>query len=440
MRSEKFKLGIVLLRRNFIRHLSRLLDFVHARGHEVVLLIPAQPTKKTPGEFLTPEYINGLFQGRHRCSVFTAEDIETIVAQQDIQALVFLEGPRFIGTAHLQGAVQRLRSRGILMTTISMTWDTCLTPFHAFDDFDLVCLYNEYEKQVLRRSLQLQRSHEGLSYTDHDIDLLIEQKCVATGMPLYDTFSLINRDTVRADLGIPRDTRAVLLMVPYFGFTEGWRQQVIMPRSFAYRLVRSITQGYFKWRYLPDMLAGMGFASFVREVKSFAARNNAVLLTKRRTKNRGAEIPVVEQYGDFNFSDDEPYPADTTSKLIMAADLVITTRSTVMHEVVFAGVPVIHVTHPNERYDQSKETLYTDFVISQTRSLEQESAFNFPGCIRCLPYREIKKFFRQGSIDEVRVDPARRSEYLSRFGQPEHTSASAAIYSAIQSRLSAKNQ
>lgn len=430
MQKSKISFGFVLSRKNFIRVISNLIDYVHDKEHEVIILYKSNEPHI---HRIDMSLLKKLFENKYKYVPFNTENFQKVVLGCSIDILVFLEGPRFLLNEKILHIADSFRQKGIRLISISFYYDTALTPYNALEKFDLICLFNEYHKYVLKRILLFQKRHENLHYIENDVESLILKKTVVTGMPLYENMEKTNKETLRKKYNIPDGKKVVLIMLPYFDLNLIWIQQVWKPRNFIYRFLRAIRYRYLMTKYIPDMIFGMSFRQFVKLVKDFCTKNNAILISKKRVKNYGSEIDIVEQICDLNFSDDEFYPIDTTSQLILLADLVITIRSNAIPDIVYANVPLIHLLIPFIKYNESRIDVYNSQMSKFVKTTDRDySLFRFDRCFPTIEYKKFKQYLESKNIDDIVIDQNARTEYLDKFGMMEDLCASKEIYKAIQ--------
>lgn len=427
MNNKGIRFGFVLSRKKYLHYLGSLIDYVYEKGHEITIFFQLE-TKE--GQEIELSFLIEMLGGKYNYVPFQEETFELVARNSRIDTMIFLEGPRFFFDANILHVADNLRREGIRLVSVACYYDTCVTPFNALEKFDLICLYND-QRHILKEVLKFQIKSENLTCTENDIKSFINNKTVVTGLPPYDDFKRIDRNMVLERYKIPKDKKVVLLMIPFFNYDEVWRQQVWLPRSFVYRFFRALKYRYIRVQYIPDMIWGMSFKQFVKQIKTFCLRNNAVLITKGRVKNRGPEIDIVERIADYNFGDEEVYPIDTTFQLISIADLVITTRSSAIMECIYANVPVVHVLIPHLRYNKLRVGVYYDIIFNLAMRVDRDSCFRFDGCFDTIELRKIREYLKTKRIEDIKIDQKRRSEYLNGFGMKEGVNASEAIYNAI---------
>ena len=151
-------------------------------------------------------------------------------------------------------------------------------------------------------------------------------------------------------------------------------------------------------------------------------RSDAVLIVKSREKNND---PVfVRRLADVFLVDETVYPY-TSMELMAVTDLCVHFQSAGVLEAAFAGVPSLSVAVSQEHL--RAYPTYSEFYVVQPETLQ-----NFQGVGWSATPREAIARLDAASLEDFRVDAARRRAYVAQFVGFDDTRSSARALDVIE--------
>jgi hypothetical protein len=219
---------------------------------------------------------------------------------------------------------------------------------------------------------------------------------------MFDQLALVDRAAVRKRYGLD-GRRVVLFLSLKMAVPDQWRRLVWGHAPRVLRAARALTVGRAAW--VPEILRSHGYRDLLESVRRFCDRNDAVLIVKSREKND--DPGFVRRLADVFLVDEAVYPY-TSMELMAVTDLCVHFQSAGVLEAAFAGVPSLSVAVSQEHL--RAYPTYTEFYVTHPDTLQ-----NFAGVVWSATPREAIARLDAGSLDDYRVDAARRRAYVAQF-------------------------
>jgi len=223
----------------------------------------------------------------------------------------------------------------------------------------------------------------------------IRETIKSTGFVQLDQKSLINKEEVRQEWGIPERKNVVLyLPFPFGSSNDAFWVPFIYGRNISFKsfilFLKNI--GKLRLRHIKQLIKKQNDKSAVLALKEFCNNNNAYLLVKSRKKD---PVPkYVEKVADKVLYDDNFYPS-TMLKCLSVSDLCIHFYSSVVTEAVPMDVPSLCIT-PSQKDWQSIQGDLWDMLLIKTKKLfnfrEASYSLTIPETIKELPKKTFKDF------------------------------------------------
>jgi hypothetical protein len=402
-------LGVLLLRKGFVKVLGAVVQAALDRGHRVVLLW--DPDERKPGERLRREDLDAwpgacVVEHRRGTSPATAaaERLDALVAPSLHYIRDAIGGDAELG---------RLRAAGVRLCSLDYAWETVSSDPEGYAALDATFYTSEFQRALHRRLMA-----DRFAALPRALDL--DARSPVCGSTMTDQLAVVDRQAARARYEIPRGRPVVVLMSLKMAVPDPWRKLVWGSRPRAWRAAEAAVTG--RWRWVPDILRRQGYRDLMDALRDFVHRAGAVLVVKTREKN--ADPRFVRERADVFVDDQHVYPY-TSMELMAIADLCVHFQSGGVLEAAFAGVPSVSVA-----VSQSHLAAHTD--LDAVYGVEIGSLQHFPGIVWSVPAREAAARFRAASLDAFRVDPGARRRYVEKFLGFDDTRASVRVLEVIE--------
>lgn len=308
---------------------------------------------------------------------------------------------------------------------IGKPWDSA-TIFGLPSDqasVDLHCLYSPDFVDFYRRVFAETGRRLGEDW-ESEFDRVLAPRLVATGFLGLDAIRRVDRNAVRARLGVSEGTPIVMMLPPVMTDWCPWTD-VFMASSSAERWWRLIRAGAWSdWRWA---LHGWTYEAMARAVRRFCDANGALLIVKFRQKH--PPPPPLVAAAHRLICDESEYPS-TALELLAVADLSIYFFSTLVMESAFAGCFGLAVPNPSYRakpHDSIfKEMLYND---------ERGNLYNFPGVNRWMTIPEVIRQLPEMRLADLRMDAEARRRFVAKFLLADDCRTAERVLAEIEKRL-----
>ena len=228
---------------------------------------------------------------------------------------------------------------------------------------------------------------------------------------------------VRSKYGIRADTPVVLLMSLKMVVPEPWRRTVWRERGKLGRTMQAVRQR--RWDFIRDIWLGETYKDLCQDIESFCRRNGAVLIVKSRSKN--GDPAWLRELADIYVGEDKAEYPYTSMQLLAISDLCVHFGSGAVFEAASAGVPSLSIVIPQGHLHGQ----HPDYS-RQLRSSKAGSIYNYPGVVHRVDHREASSLLRKVTLSDLRIDPVRRSRYVTTFMGFDDTRSAERILDVVQ--------
>jgi hypothetical protein len=403
-------LGVLLLRKGFVKVVGSVIQAALDRGHRVVLLW--DPDEKKPGERLSRRDVDAwpsasvveYRRGAPLASVAMAERFDALIAPSLHYVL------RSTGN---EADIPLLRTAGVRLFSLDYAFETVSSDPEGQAALDTTFYMSEYQRSLHRRIMA-----DRFAAVGRAVDLAA--RSAVCGSTMTDQLALVDRRAARARYGLPPDGPIVVLMSLKMAVPDRWRRLVWGDRPRAWRAAAAAATG--RWGWLPDILRGHGYRDLVEALRALAHRIGGVLVVKTREKNE--DPGFLRAMADVFVDDRFVYPY-TSMELMAVADLCVHFQSGAVFEAAFARVPSVSVA-----VSQAHLETYTN--LDEVYGVQPGSLQNFPGIVWSVRGQEAAALFRSASLADFRVDEDARRRYVEKFLGFDDTGASARVLDAVE--------
>jgi len=416
------KMVFPILRLNWYRLLSPVIDEALRRGHEVECWHNGDGTNwssNAPSIERVPQFVNGKPVIRTYAS---RDELKRMFYHERADAVISLSLPSAAGLEGLHQAENR--PRWVVLPTPDTTHD--LDSMDQIKDCDLFlhrtphtrdCVIADHMRDCgpfLEEAIRQQADHGDLyvrRFTHRREHVwnpacveAYRSRCAVTGYPLFDSLSRMDRSELRKRWGLPLNAPVVgLLSAPYAGrgFFAEWERIFASPDPIRFRYRNWQNLG---WRgVLKPVVNEPGV---VNGVHQFCRRNGAALITKKRHYQAEVEPGPYERYSDYVIGEDSLYP-HSALQMAVAADIVVGFFTTGTSETVAAGSHMIDVIAPGAPRELHEK--YASIF---------DGMFHFPGTVTSMSATDV--MHRLPSLDrsEFSVQAEARRQYNNKFNGP----------------------
>jgi len=288
--------------------------------------------------------------------------------------------------------------------------------------------YNSQDKARLVETLNKQAAeigiepikwvHDRFMYQPADAEIeYLRKKSIITGNCALDEYATIDREAVRKRLGLT-ESQGLIVLLPFpFGYDQSapWEQM----------FVRSTILSRFIWLfrhrrfdYLFRSLVLPSNYAFLRSLRKFADRNNAVLIGKLRHSRKSA--PELKKFCHQLIGEEGYYP-HTAAELFSIADLVVGHYSSGSLEAIALEAPFLNVELPGFPYKYYCDT-----------SISLEFCHNWPGATWSMSVADAIRDLPHETLDIFQMDAASRKNYLEKYASWPLGGASARIFDFLE--------
>lgn len=416
------KLVFPILRLNWYRLLSPVIDEALRRGHEVECWHNEDGTNwpsNTPSFERVPKFINGKPVIRTYAST---EALKQMYYNEKADAVISLSLPSVAGldglhkvknrpcwvvlptpdTTHDLDSLDQIMDCDLFLHRTSHTRD-CVITDHTLDCGPF--LEEALRGQSDQGNLYVQRfsRRKECVWNPACVDAY-RARCVVTGYPLFDSLKLMDRTELRNRWGLPLNAPVVgLLSAPYAGrgFSTEWERIFASPDPVRFR--------YRNWQNLGwrgALKTVVNEPGVVKGIHQFCRRNDAALITKRRHYQAGVKAGPYERYSDYVIGEEDFYP-HSALQMAVAADIVVGFFTTGTSETVAAGGHMIDVIVPGAPRELHKK--YASIF---------DGMFHFPGAATSMNAIDIMHKISSLDCSEFSVREEARKQYNDKFNGP----------------------
>ena len=248
------------------------------------------------------------------------------------------------------------------------------------------------------------------------------------GAPGMDVYDQLDQAEIRRRYAIPEDRPVVLCLSSntYHLRSTPWSKYVYAAPSRS-RMLWDVVSKLRDPRSLGDVVRGWNYINVLKKIRDFCDNNNAVFIMKGREKDR--DLDIEKNIADLYLTDTSYYPP-TFLELLSVSDLVIGNLSTVVMDVVTAGVPYLLI-------DLPKPGRHRDSSLLERFENEDPSFWRCKGAIWRLDLKTMLNDFPKMRLEEFAVDAAARTRYVDRIMGTATGSSSARALDLISERIAA---
>lgn len=297
-----------------------------------------------------------------------------------------------------------LRDGGTCWIALQHGVDHLIMPLETLTEPDVTCMFSPFWVDHAVGFFAKSRAGEGTATA-------LASRLRATGFPELDAFRKLDPGEIRRRYGVP-DGRPVVVWLPHDHHADDpWEVLVFRRRWRPRALVRAVRDR--RWDLIPKLLDRVTVGQVARSLRAFCDRNRAFLLVKSRIKDRPS---VWDRRVADLFTFDRGYHPPTILEALAIADLCVHVLSVAAMEAAYAGVPALCLIPPEA------STFVSDPDTAWRRTADNirapDTLWNFAGVSFMLPLEDAVTRLPETSLEEFRMDPVRRDEYVRRYVGP----------------------
>jgi hypothetical protein len=409
-------IGVLLLRKGFVKVVGAVVDAALQRGHRVILLWDPAETK--PGERLSRQDLDAWPPARI-VEYRRGAPLVALAAAEGLDALLAPSLHYLLRATGNEAEMPALRAAGVRLFSLDYVFETVSNDPAGHAALDVTFYMSEFE-----RSLHRQIMADGFAAVGRSVDLAA--RSAVCGSTMTDQLALVDRSKTRSRYGLPPQGPVIVLMSLKMAVPDAWRRLVWGDRPSMWRAAEALLRG--RWGWLPDIVGGHGYRELVGALREFAHRVGGVLVVKTREKNEDPRF--LQAMADVFVDDRMVYPY-TSIELMAVADLCVHFQSGAVLEAAFAGVPSVSVA-----VSQAHLEAYTD--LESIYGVKPGSLQNFPGIVWSVPGDAAAGLFRSTSLADFRVDAEARRRYVEKFLGFDDLQASVLVLERIESAVAVR--
>jgi hypothetical protein len=405
-------LGVLALRRGYLKVMGALIQAALERRHDVVLLW--DPVEPKLGERVARSDL-AAWPAARIVTWDRRTPLAAALASAGVHAVV---GPSLFSALRAfgqEGQHEALRAAGVRLYSVDYGLDTVTSDPAGYQVVDVTCYASAWQRELHWRA----KAGEFARIGDRSA---LERASAVVGSTMLDQLARVDRAAVRKRYGLD-DRPVVLFLSLKMLVPDPWRRLRWGHAPRVVRAARALATGHAAW--VPDILRSHGYRELVDALRGLCARTRAALIVKSREKN--GDPPFLPRVADVFVLDEAVYPY-TSMELMAVADLCVHFQSAGVLEAAFAGVPSLSVRISQEHL--RGYPTYTEFYQAAPESLQ-----NFPGVVwSATPDEAIGRLSSTASLADFRVDPERRRAYVARFVGFDDTRSSERTLDVIEAR------
>jgi hypothetical protein len=408
------KIAFLASRKGYLKVMGSLIQAAIERGHEALLL--TDPGERKPGEATTAEDL-GHWPRARTLPIRRGASLAPLLAGERTEALV---GPSLhfvLASMGPEEDIRAVRAAGVRLYSVDYIVEALNSRPESYHLIDRTFYTSEYE-----RSWHWHESPFKDDFDELGRRLDLSARSAVGGSTMLDQLGLVDRGTVRRQLGIGPDKPVVLFMSLKMAVPEPRRRFVWGDGSALTRTAKAVAHG--RADLVPEIWKGNGYRALAQAVRRFCDRAGAVLVVKSRQKNHDPRF-LQDVADKFVERDDEVFPY-TSIQLMAVADLCIHFQSGAVLEAAMASVPSISIRVPLSD-DQRKYPAHTFAFDPGVGSLS-----NFPGVAWFTPPEEAVSLLEGRTLADFRLDPAARRAYVERYLGFDDLGSSRRVLQAIE--------
>lgn len=396
-----------------------VIDYALGQSAEVSLLLwdaeimrtgPKSYGRAEPGN--VPVFLNGhprIFQWD------SPQDLAETCIRERLQAIISVWlFPHFID------ACRELRRRGVRWIALQHATEHTNLPLESFAEPDATCFFSEY---WLEGALARIRSLTGSS-ADRS-ETCWRGRMAVTGCPELDVWPRLDARQLRRQYGVP-EGRPVVVWQPYEVHEYDLWELLVLRRDWRpRRLGRAILQ--HRWDLLLRAFHEPSYNQLLRAMRSFCNHNEAFLISKSRIKDRPSRF---DQTTADLFTHDRAYYPPTILEVLAMADLCIHILSTTALEAAHGGVPGLCVVLPSHAGAFTHPIYGPKWKALTYRA--DGSVWNYPGVSWMMPLDKACRQLGHMRLDDFKIDPARRAEYICKYLGFDDYQNSARVWEVVE--------
>jgi hypothetical protein len=405
------KITFLASRKGYLKVMGSLIQAAIERGHETLLL--ADPGELKPGEAVSAEDLSRW--PRARILVYRrGSPLAPLLRREGATALVGSSLHLVLASMRLEPEIPALRAAGVRLYSVDYILDALNSPPEAYRVIDRTFYTSEYERRLHRSILK-----ERFERVEQDVD--VSARSAVCGSTMLDQLDLVDRASVRRQLGVAPGQPVVLFMSLKMAVPEPWRRYVWGGGPPLARMLMAVARG--RVDLVPAIWRGNGYRDLVRAVRRLCSRSGAAFVVKSREKNRDPRF--LRRMADvFVERDDDVFPY-TSIQLMAVADLCIHFQSGAVLEAAMVGVPSISVTVPQSHLHEYPA--FPEVFGTRPGSLQ-----NYPGVVWSTPHDHAVALLEGHSLAEFTLDKGARHAYVERYLGFDDLRSSQRVLDAIE--------
>lgn len=385
-------LGVLVLRRSYLKVLGCVIQAAMDRGFSVVLFWDPRVSK--PGEALR-EVDFGCWPAAKLVTYDNARPDRQFIEFR-VDAVVSTELFLHVQAAGLEGAYRSAQRAGVRFHSVSYIFDTAWNDPAAYNLLERTCYVSEYQRQLHWRLYA--EAFKAIGGPER-----LAAGSAVTGSPMLDQLALVDPDAVRRRYALPSDRPIILLMSLKMAVPDPWRRIVWGRGGRTIRTLRALAAR--RSDFVPEIWRGDHYRDVVRAVRRFCDRHGALLVVKSKAKN--GDPRFLRRLADRMVFDDHTYPY-TSLELLAVSNVCAHFESGAVLEAAFAGVPSISIAVSQQHLDAYPG-------IEELYGGELGSLQNYPGVVSRVPHTEAVSFLDAARLGTFRIDSSARTAYVRHF-------------------------
>jgi hypothetical protein len=386
--------GVLLIRRSFIKVLGSVIQALLDRGHRTVLFWDASGRVSKAGDTLTEADL-AAWPGAETVR-YDPASAERLFRQAGLDALVSTELYSYILAGGLQSAFEAIRAAGVHLYSVSHIFDTAWSDPAGYRLLERTFYVSDYQRDLHWRM-----------YADDFAAVgprpVLEARSAVTGSPMLDQLAAVDPVAARRRYDLPEGRPVVVFMSLKMAVPDPWRRLVWGRGPRLWRAARAALAG--RRDLVPAVLHGAHYRDLVAAVRRLCDRAGALLVVKCKGKND--DPPFLRRVADLYVDDRSVYPY-TSLELLSLASLCVHFESGAALEAAFAGVPALSIA-----VSQAHLARYPG--IDELYGGRPGSLQNFAGVSELVPAAEAVGRLDARRLDDFTVEPDARARYVRTF-------------------------
>jgi hypothetical protein len=385
-------IGVLALRKGFLKVMGALVQAALGRGHTVVLLW--DPVEPKSGERLTRAEV-GAWPGARVVEYDRRTPLLPALRAAGVSALVGPRAYEIVRAFGWEAELDAVAAAGVRLYSVDYGLDTITSDPAGYRAVDVT-----FYASAWQRELHWRVKADGFARIGDRATL--QARSAVVGSTMLDQLAAVDRAAVRKRYGLD-DRPIVLLLTLKMRVPDPWRRLVWGQAPRAWRVARALAEG--RAGLVPEILGSHGYRDLVDALRRLCDRTGAALVVKSREKNQ--DPAFLRRRADAFVFDESVYPY-TSIELMAVAELCVHFQSAAVLEAALAGVPSLSV-RVSQEHLRAYPT-YAEFYGAGSDTLQ-----NFPGVVWSATPTETTRRLETASLGDFRVDAERRRAYVAQF-------------------------